>query len=246
SGDARADFAAYLPDGDVERFADGLPKALRERFSATMQVLRDPGFQELCLSYKRPSRQFLIAYGVRDTVRSEYLFRTGDGRELKPADYLAAFSRFVREHQADIDAIAVLLGRPRDWDTARLAELRQTLQRAPERFTEANLRRAYQAELADIISMVKHAARDEEPLLSAAERAARAVAAVSAGRELSEEQRAWLGRIERHLAANLTIEPDDFETVPVFADVGGWGRANRVFGGQLPALLQQCNEAMAA
>jgi hypothetical protein len=32
----------------------------------------------------------------------------------------------------------------------------------------------------------------------------------------------------------------------VFADVGGWGRANKVFDGDLASVLRQCNEAMAA
>jgi type I restriction enzyme R subunit len=156
----------------------------------------------------------------------------------------------VQEHEDDIDAIAVLLDRPRDWSTAALTELRLRLRSAPQRFSEKNLRRAYSSmvkkDLADIISMVKRAARNEEPLLTATERAERAIAKVSAGRDLTDEQRLWLDRIGRSLAANLTIERGHFDVVPIFADYGGWGRADRVFGGQLESLLQQCNEAMAA
>jgi type I restriction enzyme, R subunit len=211
-----------------------------------MKVLRGPGFQKLCLNYPMPRRSFVVAAGVRDVVSSEYVFRTTDGRELKPHDYLAAFEQFVHEHERDVDAIAVLLGRPSGWNTERLTELRRTLARAPERFTDKNLRRAYHSELADIISMVHVAALKERNLLTAAERAERAIATVSKGLKLSDEQRLWLGRIGRHLAENLTIDSADFETVPVFADVGGWGRANRVFSGQLEPLLRQCNEAMAA
>lgn len=246
SGDARVLFAAYVPDGDLAAFAAGLAVRVKTDFTATLKLLRDPGFQNLCLTYPRPQRTFTVAYAVEDIVASEYLFRTADGRDLKPVDYLEAFARFVCEHEHDIDAIAVLLGRPQGWNTNRLRELRQALLRAPERFTEANLRRAYRQELADVISMVKHAAREDEPLLTAAARAARAVQRVGAGRTLTAAQQQWLDRIGKHLAQNLTIERDDFDNVPVLAAFGGWGKANRVFDGQLASLLQQCNEAMAA
>jgi type I restriction enzyme R subunit len=246
SGDARALFAAFIPDGDVGAFAASLAQRIKTDFTSTLNILRDPAFQALCVDYPRPPKRFVVAYGVEDEVSSDYLFRTTDGRELKPADYLEAFGRFVREHEDDIDAIAVLLNRPRDWNTDKLTELRQALTRTPERFTEDSLRRAYQVELADVISMVKHAADEQAPLLTGPERAARAVAAVREGRTLTPEQEQWLARIGEHLAENLTIERADFDMIPVFADVGGWGRANKVFDGDLASVLRQCNEAMAA
>ena len=97
-----------------------------------------------------------------------------------------------------------------------------------------------------MISMVKHAARQDEPLLTAAERAERAIQRVSAGRTLTAEQQQWLRRIGEVLRENLTVERADFDDLPVLSDYGGWRRANRVFGGQLEPLLRQCNEAMAA
>ena len=246
SGDARALFAAYIPDGDVGAFAMGLPAQVKQAFTSTLKTLRDPDFQYLCNNYPKPKRGFVIARDVQDEVSSEYLVRTADGRELRRDDYLIAFSHFVREHESDIDAIAVLLGRPSGWGTEKLAELRRRLTSAPERFNEENLRRAYRQELADIISMVKHAAREDEPLLSSAERAERAVERVATGRTLTAEQELWLDRIGRYLAENLTIEREAFEIVPVLADYGGWARADRAFNGELETLLLQCNEAMAA
>ncbi len=34
-----------------------------------------------------------------------------------PEDYLTAFARFVRENPAEIEAIRIVLDRPRDWGT---------------------------------------------------------------------------------------------------------------------------------
>ncbi len=97
-----------------------------------------------------------------DAVTSEDLIRDGLGKEYKPEDYLEAFARFVQENPARIEAIRILLDRPRDWNTAAITELRNKLAMAPERFTVELLQKAhairYDKALADIISMVKHAA----------------------------------------------------------------------------------------
>jgi type I restriction enzyme R subunit len=67
---------------------------------------------------------------------------------------------------------------------------------------------------------------------------------MSAG--LTPEQQQWLDKIRAHLIENLSISKEDFDTIPIFSNEGGWGRANRVFDGNLPALIHQWNEAIAA
>lgn len=106
----------------------------------------------------------------------------------------------------------------------------------------------YGKALADIISMVKHAARDVSPLYTAAERVERAFAQVTGGKTFTPEQRQWPDRIRRHLHENLSIDQDDFEVIPVFADAGGRGVARKAFGDvkKLESLLHELNEAIAA
>jgi type I restriction enzyme R subunit len=105
---------------------------------------------------------------------------------------------------------------------------------------------AYNKALADIISMVKHAARQQEPLLTAAERVERAFERLTAGQTFTDEQLQWLERIRSHLVVNLSVNRDDFDLVPVFAREGGWARADRVFGGRLLELVGRLNREMAA
>lgn len=45
---------------------------------------------------------------------------------------------------------------------------------------------------------------------------------------------------------SLSIEKDDFDAIPVLADSGGWGAANKAFEGKLDELLAGLNEALAA
>jgi type I restriction enzyme R subunit len=250
SGDAIPMFAAFIPDGDVGRFARELPVAISGNLVATLALLRNPDFQKLLLDYPRRPRDFTIAVEHTDTVTSEWRARGLDGREYKPEDYLEAFSRYVRESGDEIEALGILLRRPADWSPQALTELQRKLETRPERFTREQLQRAhqyvYRKALADFISMVKHAAREESPLLTAEERAARAMEAVTAGRYFDEEQRRWLGFIQDHLKESLSLDMDDFDHMPVFLNAGGRGRARRVFAGELEELVRRVNEAVAA
>lgn len=94
--------------------------------------------------------------------------------------------------------------------------------------------------------MVKHAADDEQPLLTAAERVERAFAGVTSGREFTPEETQWLDRIRAHMVQNLSLEPEDFDLVPVFSREGGLGAVRRVFGDRLEPLIPDLNERIAA
>ena len=250
SGVARDMFTAFVPQGDLKRYASGLQNALRQDFTGTMVLLRNPEFQDLLLHYPRPERSLLVALGNVDTVSSRYIFRDSAGNEYKPEDYLLKFSQFVKENPDHIEAIRILLDRPREWGTDAISELKQKLAANRFHFTVDNLQRAHKARydkaLVDIISMVKHAAREEEPLLTAEERIHRVLDRMVASASLTPEQLLWLEKIRAHLIENLSISKEDFDIIPIFSNEGGWGRANRIFGGDLPALIQQWNEAIAA
>jgi type I restriction enzyme, R subunit len=250
SGDARDLFAAYILNGDMGRFAADLPQSLRQDFTHTMSILRDPHFQNLLINYPRAQRTFVVAYETRDTVTSTYLIRDVAGNQYQLADYITECYRFVEENTEQIEAIRIWLDRPRDSSIDALNELRQKLAAAPLHFTLDNLQKAhewrYHKSLVDIISMIKHAAREEAPLYTAQERVELALSRVIAGRSFTAKQQAWLDRIKGHLVENLTIDEEDFDAVPVFTRAGGWTRANRVFDNQLSSLVQEFNEEIAA
>jgi len=250
SGEAYDAFALFIPDGDMADWASKLPTLLRSTFTGTMRILRDPAFQDLLENYPRGSRTFVVASSAIDTVSSEWLIRGAAGQQYKPEDYLVAFTEFVRSEAEKVDAISVLLKRPKGWNPAALSDLRDVLSRAPEHFTETNLERAFRATyskaLVDIISMVKHAALDTAPLLTAQERVQTALTKVTAGYQLTSEQRQWLAYIEQHLIANLSIDREDFDLIPILSSRGGWTRANRVFNSHLSTLLEDLNEELVA
>ena len=249
-GDARADFATFIPEGDVAAFAKSLSATLQKDFVTTMGLLRNENFQRLLQEYKRKPRVFFVAHTTEDEVSSEWLVRGLDGKEYKPEDYLTAFSDYVATHQTDIDSIAILLKHPQDWNPEALKTLREVLAKAPQRFTVPNLQKAFELRrskaLADIISMVKNAADAQNPLLNAAERVDQAIEAIKREHSFTPDQLVWLERIRTHLQENLSIDESDFESQPILSDYGGWGRAFKVFDGRLPQLMKEINRAIAA
>jgi type I restriction enzyme R subunit len=250
AGDARETFARFIPDGDIGAFAEGLPEMLRLAFTETIKILRNEEFQRLLVDYQRAPKTFLVAVETKDEVTSEWLIKGATGQEFKPADYLKAFEAFVHDNAGQVDALSILLSRPQGWGAKALKELRQTLVQAPEGFTESNLQKAFaithHKALVDIISMVKRAAVDTSPLFTAEERVTGVVERVTKNRELTIDQAKWLEYIRQHLVANLSIEVDDFENIPVLANRGGWGPANKAFEGRLAELLEELNEELVA
>ncbi len=51
--------------------------------------------------------------------------------------------------------------------------------------------------------------------------------------------------IRDHIAANLSIETDDFDLAP-FAQAGGIGKVHQLFGGKLTKVLDELNEVLVA
>jgi type I restriction enzyme R subunit len=245
SGEARIEFAKWIPDGDIGAFAGQLPQKIKTDFSGTMKLLHNEEFQKLLLEYKRAYVPFLVGYEVQDTVSSKKLDRFGKYETAE--GYLGAFSRFVKENADKVDALSILLKRPRDWRPKALEGLRRTL--AQNQFDERKLQEAHKIAshkaLADVISIVKHAATAQAPVLNAEERVNRAMDALAAKHKFTTEQMQWLSLVREQLIKNLTIDEDDFDNTPLLQGRGGMARAKQVFG-ELNLLVAQLNEAVAA
>lgn len=245
SAEARELFENHgIPDGDIGKFASDLPKLIKNDFSNTMKILRNKDLQDLFVSYPRAKKSFLVGYEVQDEVSSEKLI-VGE----KPIDYLSSFMRFIKENPEHIASIKILLDRPKDWNTKSLIELREKLaiNKFPEKYLQEVHKLVYNKALADIISMVKHAAKEEEPILTSEERVNIALDKITKGKNFNYEQLQWLGYIKQHLIKNLTIDEDDLRNAPVFESRGGIGKARKVFGKEeLKKLIEEINYNIAA
>lgn len=241
--DGREELKQWVSDGNIAKFANELPKRLRNNFDETMKLLRNEDFQAFLLDYPRAKRMFFIGYEVEDRVTSRQLF----GKWDKPEDYLEAFAKFVRENSSQLDALRILFKKPQEWNPDALSKLRTTL--GGNGFAEQKLKKAHEKvhhTLADIISIVKHAADQQVPLFTAEKRVTKAIEELEAFHSFTSEQKKWLGFIAEHLKENLSISEDDLESQPVFSNRGGLGRARKLFGSELRPLIDRLNYTLVA
>lgn len=245
--ESRYEFNALLKS-DIAEFGQTLEDRLNRNWPGTMAIIQNEHFYDLCENYERPKAIFTVADGVEDQTASYDLFRRTDGTQLKPEDYILAFEKFVRENPEHIDAIGILLNRPQDFHTEDLKALREALATKPsdlrDKFNERNLKRAYKNELADIISMIRHAAKGEE-LTTVELRIEKAMFEIKKNKTFTPEQNQWLDRIAEHLKKNLLLEKDDFDYLPLFVREGvNFKKLDKVFDGKLSELLMEINKAV--
>jgi type I restriction enzyme R subunit len=175
------------------------------------------------------------------------VFRVAES-QLKPADYLCAFSVFIKANKDKIDALTILFKNPRKWNTGALKEIRQVLKK--NSFDEEKVRSAHAISghkaMADIISMVKNADSTQNPLLTAEERVNKAISEILSTHSFNDEQKAWLGYIREHLIINLAIEKENFDVMPILERHGGLVKARMIFGAELDSIIEEINYKLAA
>jgi type I restriction enzyme, R subunit len=246
SSEARKQFEPYIRDGDVGKFADEFKTSIRKDFTATMRILNNKDFQKLLYNYKRAKTYFYVSHNTVDTVASEVMFDYKD-QLLRPEEYLSIFSEFVKNNKDKIEAMKIVLERPKDWKTAVLKELKTML--VEHDFSEVKIRSAinliHHKHLPDIISIIKNAAT-QEPLMDANERVDAAIKKLFKGRYMTGEQSEWIGYIKEHLIQNLTIDKEDFEYAPIFERHGGWRKFKRIFKEEADTIILEINTAIAA
>lgn len=104
--------------------------------------------------------------------------------------------------------------------------------------------------LTDLVSLVRFATHQDHELVPFPEKVNTNFNAwlgeqESRKKKFTDEQRHWLEMIRDHVAANLAVEPDDFEYAP-FAQEGGLGKVHQLFPDGLGPILDSLNVALVA
>ena len=190
--------------------------------------------------------------------------------EEKARQVVASFQQFIEQHRDEITALSILYNQPRHaaLNLKDLRQLAQAIQAPPLGLTVDRLWLAYEhldgvrvqrvgtrRLLTDLVTLVRytvererdHHARLESYAVTIRRRFAEWLEEQEQrrGQPFTKEQRQWLDWIREQVAASLTIEPEDFDDVP-FNQHGGLGKAYQIFGEELPMILHELNERLAA
>ena len=229
--------------------------------SEAVKPLYDPKLRALLLEIKKKNEQ------VIDTISIDELLEAGFSAEAleKARGLVRSFEEFLEENKDEISALQILFNTPyksrlRFEDIKELAE---QIEKPPRHIKVDALWNAYAALdkskvkgvnaphiLTDLVSLVRFAMHRENELVPFPEKVkvnfrAWLAQQEAGGKKFTEEQRKWLTMIRDHIAANLSIETDDFDYVP-FSQQGGLGRVHQLFGEDLKNVIEQLNEALAA
>lgn len=247
SGKAYELFSKFIEKGNIGKFADELKNNIENDFIDTMNILRNEEFQNLLVNYPRNDKSFIRAVDYVDEVTSGRVNRY-DGTSTTTKDYLNEFCEFVKNNKEQVEAIKLLFDSPKDWNTSALKEINDLLKQND--FKVETLQKiygsVYHKSLVDIISIIKHAVKEDEELLTSEERVTRAINKLKEEINFSPDQEKWLELIKNHLIENLTIDKDDFELLPVFTRKGGISVAKRIFNGIFDTIISRLNELIAA
>ena len=252
---------------DTIRSIEG--QANQARITAA-KPLCDPALRQLILDIKAKN-ELTIDHVSQDQVIEAGFSQAALDRAK---GLVESFEQFIVDNKDEITALQILYSKPykQRLTFEAVKELADAIEKPPYLWNESQLWQAYAALeaskvkgasgrriLTDLVSLVRFAIHQDNELVPFPERVNANFKAwvEAASRRLSEkrqdaastgftpEQMKWLEMIRDHIAANLGIEPDDFEYAP-FAQEGGLGKVYQLFGDELNALIEQLNESLAA
>ena len=250
------------PDTYPERLPSeaGEDQARKARLDA-VRPLYDPALRGLLVDIRKKSEITI------DNVSADEVLESGFSQDAldRAKGMVESFEQFIKDHKDEITALQVLYSRPYKHRLTfeAVKELAEAIEKPPYLWNESQLWNAYAALekskvkgasgrriLTDLVSLVRFAIHQDNELIPFPERVNANFKTWLAGdqpygKKFSDEQMRWLDMIRDHVAANLGIEPNDFEYAP-FSQHGGLGKVHQLFGNKLNNILQELNEMLAA
>ncbi|MGB8168115.1 MAG: DEAD/DEAH box helicase family protein [Chthoniobacteraceae bacterium] len=265
---AAIDTDAILAQAKVGKpeFHEPTEKELREvRETRIQQALAplaaNPDLRNLLKKIQKAADQTI------DIISRDTLIYAGPAEKSTQtsAQLATSFLEYIEQHKAEITALQILYSRPYQQRLTEpmLKELEKKLRDNHAAWTEDRLwdafavtapgkvkGRSQAGRFADLVALVRFALEQQPVLAPFADSVSERfnewlMDKAKAGAVFTPEQLSWLHLIREHIATAISIEPEDLELSP-FNQRGGLGKAHQLFGEQLPKLLDELNEALAA
>ena len=246
---------------------DLAPDARQQSIEAAVKPFHDPKLREL-LEIIRQKNEIII-----DRISQDEILEASFSKDAidRAQGLVQTFEQFIEDNKDEITALQILYHRPykERLNFEHLKELSETINAPPYLMNRSQLWQAYAALeeskvkgaggkrlLTDLVSLVRFAMHEDNELVPFPERVnvnykawlaqQTTVRAASAAKpRFNDEQTKWLEMIRDHIAANLSIDTEDFDYAP-FSGEGGLGKVHQLFGEELTVILDELNQGLAA
>jgi type I restriction enzyme R subunit len=238
-----------------------LAAAKAQLIAAACAPFDKPALRQTLEALKQETEQTLDIYTPDEVLSKGF----DTAAKAKAAGLVQTFRDYIAEKHAEIAALQILYSRPytQRLTEPMLKELEKKLRDTHATWTEDRLwdafavttptkvkGRSQPGRFADLVSLVRFALEQQsvlEPFADSVQARFNSWLAqkTASGTAFTPDQRAWLELMRDHIATSLSLETDDFGYSP-FAQRGGLGKAHQLFGEQLPKLLNELNEVLAA
>ena len=247
--------------GTEEPTEQQLVKAAAMLLQEAAKPFQDPKLRQLLIDIKKKNELTI------DHVSQDQVIEAGFSADAlaRAKTIVQSFERFIEKHKDEITALQILYSKPykQRLTFESIKELADAIEKPPYLWNESQLWQAYAALekskvkeasgkrlLTDLVSLVRFAIHQDNELVPFPERVnanfnAWLAQQEESGKKFSDAQRHWLDMIRDHIAANLSIEKDDFELAP-FNREGGLGKAHQLFQEGLQTIIEKLSAALVA
>ncbi len=259
------------PDQDQPIPDQALKAARQQVLIQALKPLHDPKLRETINQIKKNNEIVIDTISADEVLEFGFSKQALD----RARGMVQSFEQFIQDNKDEITALQILYSRPykKRLSFEAVKELAEAIQKPPRLWNETQLWQAYAALeksrvrgasgkriLTDLVSLVRFAMHQENELVPFPERVntnfkawlasqaavrSEPVEGPQTTAAFTPEQLHWLEMIRDHIAANLGIEPTDFEYAP-FSQHGGLGKVHQLFGTNLTPILETLNSALVA
>lgn len=220
----------------------------------------DPRLRQLLKDLKEKSDIVIDEFTTDQVLDASYDLKDAEKR-------ITSFKEFIEKHKDELTALQILYNQPygkQKLTYVMIKELTLALTDPPYFLTTADVWQAYKRldaakvrgapvdqQLTEIVSLVRYALGQDtflEPFGMKVEQRFNLWIGreKKQGHEFTPEQLEWLRLIVSFIAANAEIHPQDLQEIPQFQNKGGLLKAQQLFGKELPAMLDELQQALVA
>jgi type I restriction enzyme R subunit len=243
--------------GVKEPTAEQINKAAVKMKTEAVKPLHNPALRNRLIDLYKTTEQTI------DTLSKDEVTEAGFSAEAleKAQGLVTSFEQFIKDHKDEITALQILYSKPyrSRLRFEQIKELASIIEKPPYLWGVDRLWHAYaalekskvrgasaQKILTDLVSLIRFALHQENELEPFAEHVQKRYQEwLSKQKKFTDEQLRWLEMIKEHIVGSLSIEKDDFDSVP-FKPEGGLGKAYQLFGEELYSIMDELNEVLAA